>query len=279
MFKFITNFHDSMMTAHVTEKFISNIQSKTIFDSTPDEPNYVTFYRNVFYGFLNIFEYISMDKKQMKMDYDYIQSIVKLNNICNIELQLRSNRNMQKYQEILHQNRIIKEMEEKTDRMLKLDDEHDIACALTKFTGGNCWFNSKLSHGLPIEQNEQFILDQINRGVSLVEPLSEPVSLFHGFEKYTDYKIIEKNIYVPGIVSKTLSLNIAKRFAYTVNSLRPEFLLIHYDIGSKHIKQSIRPFDEEFEFLSHSNESYKIIRTCKYFDGIRLLTFYVCQKN
>lgn len=281
MFKFITNLHNSLLNTHVTEKFIADVQSKTIFDSTPDEPYYKTMYRNIFYGFLNIFEYCSRDKKQMKLDYDYIQQVIKLNDICNVESELKCNRNIIKYQGILHQIPIIKEMEEKTDCMLKLDKENDISCALIKFTGGNCWFNSKLSYGLAIEDYEQNIINQINRGVSLVKPLSEPVSLFHGFEKYTDYKMIGYNIYVPGIVSKTLSLNVAKRFAYTVNNLRPQFLLIHYQAGSKHIKQSIRPFDEEFEFLSRSNESYRIIRICKYFDGFRLLTFYVCepQKN
>lgn len=276
MFKFITNLHNSFVNTHITEKFITDIQSKTIFDSTPDEPYYKTLYRNIFYGFSNIFEYCSRDKKQMKLDYDYIQSIVKLNNVSDVELQLKKNRNITKYHEILHQIPIIKEIEDKTSRMLDLDKENNIAYAITKFISGNCWFNSKLSHGLKIEDCEQNILDQIDNGVSLVEPLSISVALFHGFEKYINYKKIGNNINIPGIVSKTLSLNIAKRFAYTVNSLRPEFLLIHYKVGSRHIKQSIRPFDEEFEFLSHSNETFKIIRICKYFDGFRLLTFYIC---
>lgn len=276
MFKFITNLHNSLVNSNITDKFISDIQSKTIFDITPDEPYYKMIYRDIFYRFLNIFEYFSLDKKQMKLDYDYIQSIVKLNNVSDVELQLKKNRNIIKYIEILHQIPIIKEMEKKTSAMLELDKENEISSALRKFTGGNCWFNSKLSHGLKIEDYEQNILNQLDKGVSLVNPLSEPVSLFHGFEKYTNYKIIGNEICVPGIVSKTLSLNIAKLFAFTTNSLRPEFLLIHYDVGSQHIKQSIRPFDEEFEFLSRSNEKFKIIRICKYFDGFRLLTFYVC---
>jgi hypothetical protein len=167
-------------------------------------------------------------------------------------------------------------MEEKTDRMLELDKENNIANAIINFTGGNCWFNTKLSHGFKIEQHEQDILDKMNRGVSLVEPLSEPISLFHGFEKYTNYKIIGNQLNVPGIVSKTLSLNVANRFASGINYFRPQFLIIHYKEGSRHIKQSIRPFDEEFEFLSHSNETFKIIRICKYFVGLKLLTFYVC---
>jgi len=215
----------------------------------------------------------------MKLDYKYIHEIIKINNVDEIEKEINANKNMNKYCEILHKNLIIKEVEINTNKMLEFDKENKIGSSIIKFVSGNCWFNTKLSHGHKIEEHEEKIINGINEGVKLVKQLTQPVSLFHGFEKYVNYKKINDTISVPGIVAKTLSINVAKRFAYSTNSLRPEFLVVHYDIGSSHLKQSIRPFDEEFEFITKSNESYKIIRVCKYFDGIRLLTFYVCKPN
>lgn len=279
MFYYIKKFHRYMINIPITKDFLDKLQNKTIFDNTPDEPYYKIIYQNLFYGVSNIIEYVSGDSKQRQIDYEYIQSVIKMNDIETIESKLLTDRNINTYKETLHKIPIIKEVEDKTDKMLKLDPESDISCAIIKFTAGNCWFNSKLSWDFPVEPYEQHMLNQLNKGVSLVEPLSTPISLFHGFEKYTRYNIIGKYLNVKGIVAKTLSYNVAKRFAYSTNNLKPKFLLVHYDKESRHIKQSIRPFDEEFEFLSHSDETFKVIRICKFFDGLRLLTFYVCTKT
>jgi hypothetical protein len=277
MFNFLYSIHSKLLAdPKITPDFLTRIHNKTFFDTTPDIPIYKTLYKNCFYVIANLFFYIGSNKKEMIKDYEYVQSIVKLNNVTDIERDLKYNRDFKKYTSILHTHPTIKEMEEKTLNMLDSDKENNIVSALTKYTAGSCWFNIKLSHGLPIEQYEQQILNSINLGAQLVKPLSTPVALFHGFEKYTKYDIVEKNINIPGIVSKTISLNIAKRFATTVNYFRPEFLIIHYKAGSKHMHQSIRPFDEEFEFISHSNETFKVLRTCRYFEGLKLMTFYVC---
>lgn len=276
MFNFFTNCHNSLMRTNVTDDFIKNLQSKTIFDSSCSEPYYKLFYRNIFYFCQNICCLTRLNFKQMKSDREFVQRIVKVNNVDQLELKLKKNRNLEQYVEILHENLIIKEMEEKTNKVIDMFDNNFIAYAITQYTAGNCWFNVKLSHNLKLNDDEQLTLKHINLATSLVEPLSVKLTLFHGFEKYVNYEINNNVVNVKGIISKTLSLNIAQRFASGTNNLQQEFLIINYSEGSRHIKQSIRPFDEEFEFLSHSNESFEIVRICKYFDNFRLLTFYVC---
>jgi hypothetical protein len=277
MFNFLYTIHSKLLADQkITPEFVTSIQSKTLFDTTPDVPIYKTLYKNCFCAIANLFFYIRVNKKEMIKDYEYVQSIIKLNNVDEIERNLKYNRDFKKYTSVLHSHPIIKEMEEKTSNMFDMDKENNIVSAMTKYTAGNCWFNIKLSHGLPLEDCENEMLKSINLGAQFVKPLSMPVALFHGFEKYTKYDIVENSLNIPGIVSKTISLNIARRFATAVNYFRPEFLIIHYEAGSKHMHQSIRPFDEEFEFISHSNETFKVIRTCKYFEGCKLMTFYVC---
>ena len=275
MFKIVTNFHNFMIGQHINEDFICNLQKQTIFDQTNKLPFYKKIYIIAFFGTYNAIDYFFMNKTKMLSDRNYIQSLINKNNINDVEQQLKNNKNFKNYIQILHQIPIIKEMELKTD--LILNDKNDLGNSIVQYTAGNCWFNVKLSHGFEIDNYERNIIDNINLASKLVEPLSEPITLFHGFENFVDYGNLNDLINVKGILSKTLSINVAKKFAYSTNSLRPKFLVIDYKKGSQHVKLSIRPHDEEFEFLSHSNETFKIVRTCKFFEGYSLLTFYICE--
>ena len=65
-------------------------------------------------------------------------------------------------------------------------------------------------------------------------------------------------------MSKSLSLNIAKKFAISVDFINPKFLLVIYPVGSKHIHPDFNIFNEEFEFLTCSNEKFFIPKAkCK----------------
>lgn len=274
---FIKKFHFNMMDNNTSYENINTIANKTIFDDTLDTPLYKSCYQFCYKLVQNLYECLNSNIHQRKMDYEYVQSVLKLHDVSAIEYKLKSKRhNIFDYLELLKTVPILKEVEEKTHEMFKLDDNNDISSALIKYISGNCWLNARLSLNHPLTETDKYIETHINRGVSLVKPLSSSISLFHGFEKYTNYIFFDDKINVKGFTSKTLSLNVAKRFAYSCDYLRPQFLIVHYANNSQQLKYSIRPYDEEFEFITHSDETFKVIRICKYFEGIRFLTFYVC---
>ena len=182
------------------------------------------------------------------------------------------------FRSIIRTHKLLDTVRQNTKKVLTCNgDDHKDYDNITKYVSGYCLFNARLSHGISIPPADQAIIDSIDRVVNKVEPLNEPVCLFHGFEKYMHYTIQDNKVNVPGILSKTISLNVAKRFATSEDYFQPKYLVVYYERGSKQIHHDIRMFDQEFKFLTHSNETLKITKVCKYFEGfLQLHTFYVC---
>lgn len=162
---------------------------------------------------------------------------------------------------------------------------------ILSYMGGNAWLNMKLSFGEILHGRDKEIFDSINVAVQNVEPLSYPITLFHGFETFTNYNENKWNkndiISVPEFLSKTPSFDVANRFArgqsYKFNR---KFLVVEYPIGSKHIGLDIRnpkdlgghtEFNEEYEYLSHSNEQLKLINIIREIEFFHINTFYICK--
>ncbi|AYV75556.1 MAG: putative orfan [Terrestrivirus sp.] len=153
---------------------------------------------------------------------------------------------------------------------------------IVSYMSGYCYMNSKLSHGLEINDKEKSIIQSINRTVDRVKPLSYPVTLFHGFEilsKYNDKNWrVGNSIGLPGFLSKTPSLNVSTKFAYAYNKYRLTYLVVNYPINSQHINLDIKSnANEEFEYLTRSNEQLKLKDIVKIYKFPSLFVFYVCD--
>jgi hypothetical protein len=135
-----------------------------------------------------------------------------------------------------------------------------------------------------LEQNDKFIITSINKTIEQVEPMNKPLILYHGFEKYINYKEndfqIGHCIVFPGILSKTSSFKVAQQFANGQNYFQPKYLIVFYPIGSKHIGLDIKPEKyDEYEYIGKQGETFKLIKICKVFTGLQLQTFYICESQ
>lgn len=174
------------------------------------------------------------------------------------------------------------ELRTKTDKVI--ENNSNLYSGIIKWISGNCWLNSKLTNGYSdnLDTNDKEILYSINKTVELVEPMSKSLILFHGFEYFSNYR--EENLKVgyiliyPGILSKTTCFRVAKNFAQFQNYFQPKYLVIYYPKGSKHIGLDIKlPKYDEYEYISKSEEKFKIKKIYKRFNGIKLETFYICD--
>lgn len=277
MFGCFYKFHLYMLEKHTSIKDINILQQSHLFTSKHKNINLKSFYQLTYYCFCNVLEYIFTDSQEFIKGKKFVENVKNNNNVIHIENKLKGIKSVSEYEKILKSHPMLNEVITNTYIMLeKYDNKNDIASALTQFIAGNCWFNAKKSYGYKICDCEQSIIDNINKGVELVDPIKSELYLFHGFEKYVLYDIDNGIVNVKGFTAKSLSFTISERFAIGTNYLRPQFLIVKYPKDSKHLKMSIRPFDEEFEFLTHSNESFKIQEIYKYFNGIQLYTFYFC---
>jgi len=149
---------------------------------------------------------------------------------------------------------------------------------------GNCWLNSLITNGRKnyLSDVDKQIINSINKSIELVEPMSKPLVLFHGFETYSNYN--EKDFKIGhiftfnGILSKTTCFNIAKEFALSQNYTQPKYLVIYYPLGSKHIGLYPNQYvNEEYEYIGKLGETFVIKKIYKRFNGLRLETFYICD--
>ena len=157
----------------------------------------------------NIYFWFVMDRRKMAGDKKYIHRLHQLNNIDNLESILKANKSVKAYDSIIRTHKLLDTVRQNTKKVLTCNgDDHKDYDNITKYVSGYCLFNARLSHGISIPPADQAIIDSIDRVVNKVEPLNEPVCLFHGFEKYMHYTIQDNKVNVPGILSKTISLNV-----------------------------------------------------------------------
>ena len=147
---------------------------------------------------------------------------------------------------------------------------------------GNCWCNMKLTNNCKLSEIDLKIYDIINEIVNNVKELTYPITLFHGFEKFTNYD--ENNWHIgdailfKGFLSKTPSFDVANNFARMYNFFNRKILVVKYPIGSKHIGMNIRhPDDQEYEYLTKSNEKLKLIDIYRKIKFFSIVTFYICE--
>ena len=161
------------------------------------------------------------------------------------------------------------------------DDNHLYTCLLS-YVSGNCWLNSKLSNGLQLEGKDKEIYDGVNKIAKDVDPLSYPVTLFHGFEPHTNYNEstwkINGTIMIPGFLSKTPSFDVANKFSQMTSFFNRKFLVVDYPVGSRHIGINVRhPSDPEYEYLTASGENLKLRQVYRKIIFPSLCTFYICD--
>ncbi len=269
----------------ITQQYLNEQIYKTIFDKNLNPNTFKNMYNFTFYFIANTIGLIkNFNNPVHKQNLEYIKSIVKTNQIESIENQTTyTSRSFFLNSKIVRTNPFMKEIIEKTEAVTNNDS--DGYYSLTKYVGGVCWLNAKLSNGFELLDDEVKLLNSINGVIDKVEPLSYPISLFHGFEyytKYSDYKVGDI-VNVGGFLSKTISYNIALSFAQSQNLLNPKFLIVNYPSGTKHVHHDIRPFNNEFEFLTKSNEKLKVINIIDFYQLKKYsfipmhLTFYICE--
>lgn len=278
----LKNFHDSQMKNKIiTETYLEDIINSSIFvriDDTNYYKDFVLFVQNMF-EYITDYHKIMIDNKKNKK---IIDKIINSNDIKRIETELSYRGDFLKCKNIILSNRFMKEVIEKSKKTL--ESNKDKYHNLTQYVSGYCWFNSKLSNNIKINVLEQNIINSINKLVNKVEPMSTELILFHGFEKYTNYGDsdifnIGDLINLPGFLSKTISLKIAYNFALFENYFRPKILIVKYPIGSKQIHHDIKMWNNEFEFLTFSNEKLIIKDIIICYELIfRKITFYICEQ-
>ena len=175
------------------------------------------------------------------------------------------------------------EVRKKTD--LALENKSDLYYGVMRWISGYCCSNLLITNGYKdnLSDLDLIIITSINKTVEIVEPMSKSLVLFHGFEKFSNYKEdelkVEKKFIFPGILSKTSNFEIAKQFAQSQNFFQPKYLVVFYPKGSKQIGLDIKHpicFDE-YEYISKQNENLKITRICKIPNGLQLQIFYICE--
>ena len=255
LIKKIKSIHESLISDPIITE--SNISSKSIILELSSENYFKILYASAFYFvwtsvglIINLLNPIHLANKK------YIKEIIERNQIQSIEKEIKFSKNLIENNNIVKKNPFMKEIIEKSEKIIKNDK--DIYNNLIRYISGFCWFNAKLSHGFKITDDEVNVINSINLIVEEVEPLSYPITLFHGFETYTNYPHckIDSIINLKGFVSKTISFKIAYQFAYSQNNSNPKFLIINYPIGSKHIHHNTRPYCNEFEFLTKTDENF-----------------------
>ena len=216
-------------------------------------------YQTFYYSLINLLEYVKISNyKKLIEDKKYIQDILILQDLD------------------------MKELRKKTD--LALTDEKDLYSGVMQWISGICWANSLITNGHKSDllDIDQYIISSINKTIELVEPITKPLILFHGFEKFSNYKEDEIKIgnkyTFPGILSKSSKFEIAKQFSQTQNCVQPKYFIVFYPKGSKHLGLDIKlPKYDEYEYIGKQNESFKIIKICKVFNGLQLQIFYICK--
>ena len=261
MFNKIYLFHKLLLDNSLTFNEIDKLREKTLFESNEFNIKYIIkyTYQTFYYILTNLHEFGKINNyKKLIEDKKYIQDIIKIQDLDMIEVQT------------------------KTDLALK--DNSDLYYGIMRWISGCCWSNALITNGyktnlLDIDKD---IITSINKTIEIVEPMSKPLVLFHGFEKFSNYKeddlIVDNTFTFLGILSKTSNFLVAKQFSQTQNLLQPKYFVILYPSGSKHISLDIRlPKYNEYEYISKQNESFKIIKICKVFNGLRLQIFYICE--
>lgn len=98
-----------------------------------------------------------------------------------------------------------------------LQKNPDYRKAMIGYMSGNCYYNSKLSHGEPLTDAEKNNTNLLDKLVLQTEPISKPLYLFHGFEpgiKYNDNQWqIGTNTTFNFHLSKTPAHWVASRFS------------------------------------------------------------------
>jgi hypothetical protein len=182
---------------------------------------------------------------------------------------------------LITQDLDMRELRTKTE---KATSDPDLYSGIIKWISGNCWLNSLITNGYKnhLSDIDKQIINSIDKSIELVEPMSKPLVLFHGFETYSNYN--EKDFKVgytftfQGILSKTTCFRIAQSFAQSQNYLQPKYLVIYYPSGSKHLGLDTKPPKyDEYEYIGKSGETFVVKKIYKRFNGLRLETFYVCD--
>lgn len=203
--------------------------------------------------------YLTTSQTTIKRDREYIQSLI-----------VGANFNMS-------------EVRDKTE--FALQNKPKKYSDIVSYVSGNAWLNSKISKGDKLSDIDNEIYKSINDTVKETQPLSYPITLFHGFERFTMYNEhiwkLRHTIYFPWFLSKTPSFDVALRFAstYDNNKFRQKFMVVNYPVGSKHIGLDIRAHDDEFEYLSKSGENLKLVRICKVSNFPYMMIFYVFKSK
>lgn len=253
--------HKYMLDNSLSFNEIDNFRKKTIFELDEFHIKYSikNTYQTFYYILTNLYEYAKISNYlQLFEDKKYINNLIKTQDLD------------------------MREVRKKTD--LALENKPDLYYDVMRWISGNCWSNALITNGhisniLDIDQN---IITSINKTIEIIEPLSNTVILFHGFEKFSNYKedeLVVGNIFTfPGILSKTSNFWVAKQFSQTQNFFQPKYFVTFYPTGSKHIGLDIKlPKYDEYEYIGKQNESFKIIKICKVFNGLRLQIFYICE--
>ena len=183
---------------------------------------------------------------------------------------------------LINQDLNMEELRTKTEKATT--NNPNLYSGILKWISGNCWLNSKITNCYieKLTDIDNQIIDSINKTIELVEPMSKPIILFHGFETFSNYG--EENFKIgytftfPGILSKTTCFRIAQCFAQSQNYFQPKYLVIYYPRGSKHVGLDIKPskFDE-YEYIGKTGETFVVKKIYKRFNGLRLETFYICD--
>ncbi len=285
--KKIDSFHLYMMEEKkITDKQFERIRKTTILENINGiiydfsiESITKDIYQSLFYIIRNTCYLCMMDRKKNEENWKKIQDIQEENEIISLECKLKKSfRNFDEVDKTIHSHSKMSEIITKSDKVILKNPEGDYQ--LRRYVGGDCWLNGKLSHHIPLSDKEKSMLSSIHSLLDEVEPLSYPVTLFHGFEYYSKYgsNTWKKGdiIQIPGFLSKTLSYNIACHFAFTQAKLHLQFLIVKYPKESKHIHHNVRPFNNEFEYLTYSNEKLRIEDIFTIVQYPALLTFYQC---
>ncbi len=292
----VTQIHYSLMSKPiVTQEYFNKIMRKKMFDMSYDEPVINIMYRDTVGLTLGLFRmvfYTIFPNQKYIQDYNYIQSLANSNKITEVEILLKRNyavksKTFDSIEKIVKSNEFMNLIIGKTEEAFKnLKSTHgeeihnQVYYDITRYVSGNCWMNSKLSNGLELDSEETRIIKSVNQLIDSVQPIGVPLVLFHGFERFTKYQEHYKPgqiINLPGFLSKTLSFGVAERFAMCNDWFNPTFIVVQYKPDSKHVHHDVRTFDNEFEFLTNSNEKLVVKNICQYPYMLKFYTFYICE--
>jgi hypothetical protein len=213
---------------------------------------------NLFNIINNFFGYVFRDQQKEQKNKEYIHKLIRRNNV---EYPVTALALSLKYEEHPY-------LEEISNKTNKIKNAHP-----NYFP----FFINYISNNMTLL--EQKTIDKINILVNNIEPLSYPVTLFHGFQNNVKYNIHSqmKNgdiINIKGFACKTLSFCSASKLT---NFYQSKFLVVEYPIGSKHLYPNFKMLNEEYEYITHSDEQFVIIDIKQIYILPRCLTFYICK--